>query len=355
MGVDFAGPLHIKVVGSEEGTMKTWVSLYSCCSTRAVHLDLVPNMTSEAFIRNFRRFVARRGTPMRVISDNAKTFLSAAKQLSALFEMPEVVKELSNRRIKWSFNLQKAPWWGGFFERLVGSVKRCLKKILGNASLTYEELLTVVVEVEAIVNSRPLTYVSSEELEEPLTPSHLMFGRRLLSLPDPANKEIDPEWNPTTQELTRRMNHINNLLDKFWKRWSNEYLLSLRESHRQVTKDSESRKIAEGDVVIVHKDNRRRCQWKMGRVKQLITSKDGEVRGAKVIVPSKGMKPTTLRRPVQKLYPLEVNCSTDNGGAKNSNSEPTVDNDNRPARLKRAAAKRAEVQRRQWIEDGLIE
>ena len=101
-----------------------------------------------------------------------------------MFELPEVQRYLLNLKVKWRFNLERAPWWGGFFERLIRSVNRCLKKILKNAKLSYEELLTVVTEVECVLNSRPLTYVSSEDIEEPLTPSHLMTGRRLLSIPD---------------------------------------------------------------------------------------------------------------------------------------------------------------------------
>lgn len=362
VGVDFAGPLYIKSSENEEGTLKTWISLYTCCSTRAVHLDLVPSLTSEAFIRNFRRFIARRGIPTKVISDNAKTFLSSSKQLSTLFENPEVTRHLSNKGIEWSFNLPKAPWWGGFFERLIGSAKRCLRKILGNARLTYEELLTAVLDVEVVLNSRPLTYVSTEDFEEPLTPSHLIFGRRLLSLPNSVNQGIDPEWNLSKQDTTRRMNHLNNLLDQFWRRWKNEYLLELRNSHRhgmKNTKNTSSQRIAVGDVVLVHEDNKRRCHWKMGKVEQLIKGKDGKVRGAKVTTSSKGFKPTTIRRPVQRLYPLEVSCSdskekTAEGEVVLEDNEPARENEAEPKRKRRAAAIEAEARRRQWIIEGLL-
>ena len=81
-------------------------------------------------------------------------------------------------QVEWSFNVEKAPWWGGFFERLVGSVKRCLRKVIGQRRLTYDELLTVLTEVEVTLNSRPLTYLTADDLEEPLTPMHLITGRR---------------------------------------------------------------------------------------------------------------------------------------------------------------------------------
>lgn len=148
-GVDFAGPLYVKQSNKME---KAYLVLYTCAVSRAVHLDLVNDMSTEAFIRSFKRFTSRRGIPNDVKSDNGKTFKAASKQLVALFDCPEVKKYLSDQRIRWTFNLEKAPWWGGFFERLFKSVKRCLYKILRNARVTSEELYTVLTEIEATLN-----------------------------------------------------------------------------------------------------------------------------------------------------------------------------------------------------------
>ena len=111
-------------------------------------------------------------------------------------------------RISWIFNLERAPWWGGVFERLIRSVKQCLK-IIGRAKLTHEELLTIVTEVEMIVNSRPLSYVSQKDLEEPITPSHLLIGKRVLSLPDSLCYEDDEGYNVTPQIISNRLKHLN--------------------------------------------------------------------------------------------------------------------------------------------------
>ena len=145
---------------------------------------------------------------------------------------PGVKQYFANARMKWTFNLEKAPWWGGIFERLVRSVKKCLKKTIGGATLTYEELLTVVVEVEMILNCRPLSYVSGEDTEEPLTPSHLLCGRRLMSLPD-SNTSDTPDYDIDVQpqDLSRRMQHLSNVLNHFWKRWRNKYLIELQNAH----------------------------------------------------------------------------------------------------------------------------
>ena len=142
------------------------------------------SLTTCAFLRSLRRFSSRRGTPLLMVSDSGKTFKSAAREIKRLMNYPEVKQYLAKSRMKFCFNLEKAPWWGGIFEWPVRSVKRCLKKTIGGAILTYDELLTVVVEVECILNCRPLSYVSTEDPEEPLTSSHLLCGRRLMSLPD---------------------------------------------------------------------------------------------------------------------------------------------------------------------------
>ena len=171
-GVDFAGPLYVKKVNS-----KAWICLYTCCVTRAIHLELVPDLSTQTFIRSMKRFTSRRGLPIRMVSDNGKTFKGTAKEIRSIFTHPDVQSHTSSVGIKWDFNLPKAPWWGGLFERLIKSVKRCLRKIIGQARLTYDEMTTALVEVEAVLNSRPLIYVAMDDLDEPLTPSHRPIQR----------------------------------------------------------------------------------------------------------------------------------------------------------------------------------
>ncbi|XP_028404090.1 uncharacterized protein LOC114526763 [Dendronephthya gigantea] len=155
-GVDFAGPLFVKAKYGKSMN-KVYIALFTCCVTRAVHLELVENLKAPTFLRCFRRFVGRRGTPKIMASDNAKTFKASKRILRDLFDNVEVEDCLSNKGIDWRFNLERAPWWGGFFERLVGVVKTCLRKVIGSAKLTFDELRTILVEVEATVNDRPLT------------------------------------------------------------------------------------------------------------------------------------------------------------------------------------------------------
>eukprot|EP00731_Ephydatia_muelleri_P004127 Em0002g303a len=242
-GVDYACPLY------QKDSNKAWICLFTCCVIRAVHLEVVPGMTAETFMRCIKRFIARRGIPHKIISDNGKTFILANKIISAVLSHPQTEQYLSNICVDWVFNLERAPWWGGIFERMVRSIKRCLKKIVGRTRLMYDELVTVVTEIEMILNSRPLSFVSSEDLDEPLTPSHLLTGRRLLCLPDPP-PDVDPDYGGTSVELSLRA----------------------------------------------------RGFWKLGCVEELITGSDGQCRGAFVRVKSGRSSRSLLKRPVQHLY-----------------------------------------------------
>ena len=122
--------------------------------------------------------------PTKFISDNGKTFKAASKYLKTVFKDGTVKEYLTGLGVQWIFNVERVLWWGGAFERLVRSTKRCLCKLIGRAQLSFDELVTTLAEIESVVNSRPLTYISADDAEEPLTPSHLIVGRRILNLPD---------------------------------------------------------------------------------------------------------------------------------------------------------------------------
>eukprot|EP00794_Sanderia_malayensis_P017243 gene17243-biopygen14837 len=298
-GIDFAGPLYVK--GEKGEIKKVYIALFTCCVTRAVHLELVNDLNAITFSNCFRRFCSRRGTPRLVNTDNAKTFKAAANLMKKLFKDNDFNSFQQANRIKWRFNLPRSPWWGGYFERMVGSVKRCLRKVLGNARLTSDELTTVLVEVEGTLNSRPLTYLY-DELGEVLTPSHLIHGFRLSSLPG----DIDlTDYSDNTQDkLTKRFVYVSKKLSHFWNRWRKEYLTDLREFHKMTTINIKP--IAKGDLVLLHEDNVKRSLWKTGLVEDLIIGKDGKCRGAVVRKVSSRGKLETLTRPLQKLVPLEI-------------------------------------------------
>lgn len=354
-GVDFTGALYVHHRGKE---IKVYVCLFTCATSRAIHLEVVPDLSTETFLLAFRRFAGRRSTPQLMISDNATTFQAAAEELKTLSSSEEVRAVLNREGVTWRFIPKKAPWFGGFWERLVGLTKSAIKKVLGRAHISLQVLQTIVVEVEALLNDRPLTYVSHDLNDpEPLTPSHLLSGRRITSLPY-ENHTIDEINDPCYNEHSRISKDAKTqalLLQHFTSRWKNEYLTSLREFHR--TSGSNGCKIAAGDVVLVHDDGPR-ALWRLAVVEDLIHGGDGLVRAANI-------RTSTGRtnRPIVRLIPLEVSaqdkdsvCSDSSGlscrdkGANSMNDiqvDVSGDVESRPVR---SSARRARERLTQWAD-----
>ncbi|XP_065063348.1 uncharacterized protein LOC135689914 [Rhopilema esculentum] len=356
IGIDFAGPLFYK---SKIGKMeKCYIALYTCATSRAIHLGLVEDMSGPTFIRSLRRFTSRRGTPSLINSDNAKTFKFTNKFLDKLGNSREVSSYLVEKKITWRFNLKRSPWWGGYFEKLVGSVKRCLRKVLGNAKLTFDELYTVLLEVEATLNSRPLTYIYDEVEVYPLTPFHLMYGHRLSQLADDLDIN-DLDLEESSSAYSKRFCYLIKKLSHFAGRWRREYLTELREFHRN-NRNGEII-VSVGDIVLVQEEHVKRNSWKMGKIVELVQGKDGVVRGAKVKVCGSG-KSEILSRPLQKLFPFELarmneiaGKSTDIERKENEVREqnacefsPIVICPNRVVEPQRRKSKRAAGQDSQW-------
>ena len=334
-GVDFTGPLYVRSEGNET---KCYICLFTCAVTRAVHLEVVSDLTEKSFLQAFRRFTGCKSLPYHTISDNASTYLAAADELKQLFQSPSLKDSLTRQGVEWQFIPKRVPWYGGFWERLIGLTKKAIKKTLGRAMITLTELQTLAVEVEAILNERPITHVSSDVSdEEPLTPSHLLYGRRITHLPYP---EIEDEVSDPTfgddSALRQRANKQALLLQQFWYRWKHEYLTSLREFHRNTGTNTQT--IKKGDVVLVH-DESPRSTWKLAVVEDLIEGGDGLVQAANVRT-STGQ----TNRPIIKLYPLEVCTNEATPPTEDDTSEQTImvptPSQDRPRRAKALEAMR---------------
>ena len=293
IGVDFAGPLRYRKKPKTEG--KAYILLYACSLTRAMYVDPVQNLETTEFIRSLKCFIARRGRPQRIYSDNGKTFVSASKWIQQVMKDERIHGFLTQQGIEWKFNLSRAPWWGGQFERLIGLVKGSLYKSVGNGLLSWKELQEVLLDVEVALNNRPLDYVEDDIKLPILTPSSLLHMQPN-TLP-----ELEPN-RIQDYDFRKRAKYLGKCKDAVWSRWTREYLRGLRERHRLKHK-GDSTYPAEGEVVITKSDEKNRARWKMGVVIDVITGRDGVVRGAKLRTPK-----SVIEVPVQHLYPLELSC-----------------------------------------------
>ena len=191
VGVDFFGPLKVKHLRKQE---KRYGCLFTCLVTRGVHLEVTHSLSTDSFIMSLRRFIARRGKPTVIFSDNGTNFVGANREYG--LNQDKIAGALSKERIQWVFNSPAAPHMGGVWERLVRSCKKALNVVLQNQVLTDEVLLTAITEVGSLVNSRPLTEVSSDADDlEALAPNHFLIGRATPNLPPGifADKEISSQ------------------------------------------------------------------------------------------------------------------------------------------------------------------
>ena len=164
---------------------------------------LVPDASNKSFVDALRAFISRRGCPQVVISDNGGVFTGELTQLFA-----------ASHGITWKFNLSNAPWQGGFWERLISSVKRCIKKTIKRDTLTFSEIQTVLYEIENILNNRPLCVYDEEDLEEAISPNHILFGRKLRMVNFGNNVSCQ-----NVENLPKRVKFINNVITEYWERW----------------------------------------------------------------------------------------------------------------------------------------
>ena len=208
VGVDYAGPISYKI-STKRGDRKAYILLFACSLTRAIHPKLLNDQTTEGFIKSFKRFVARRGRPQKVYSDNGRSFVAAARWLRGIMKDDRMHDYLSRHHITWQFNLSRAPWWGGQFERLVGLVKQALYKSVGGANLTWSELEEVILDVEVSLNNRPLTYVEVDVQLPVLTPQSMMFGQPNL-LPEQDEDSVE------NKDLKKRARYLRRCKDVLW-------------------------------------------------------------------------------------------------------------------------------------------
>lgn len=272
VGLDHFGPLLVKTGRSNT---KRWIAVFTFLTIRAVHVEVAFDLTTQACIKCIRRFVCRRGAPLEIHSDNATNFRGADIILQSQIQMinAEAAATFTNARTKWVFIPPSSPHMGGAWERLVRSIKAAMMSLPQTRKMDDEALQTVVVEAEAIVNSRPLTYLplDSEE-QESLTPNHfLLYSSSGIKQP---STEIDE----SSKDPIKVHDLIQRNLDHFWKRWIREYLPTLTRRSKWF---AETKPVEVGDLVIVI-DETKRNGWDRGRVQEVLPGRDGRIRRAVV-------------------------------------------------------------------------
>ena len=211
---DYAGPFLIKIgLSRSKQTVKAYLCVFICLSTKALHLELVTSLTTDCFLNAFKRFIARRGKCLNMHSDNGTTFVGANHELNSFLSDMRTQAVFSDffttEHVNWHFIPPRSPHFGGIWESAVKAVKYHLRRVMGNLLLTYEEFMTVIVQIEACLNSRPLSPLSVDPNDlNPLTPGHFLIGAPLRSLPEPDLKNVKTGRLNRYQLLTQTMQHF---------------------------------------------------------------------------------------------------------------------------------------------------
>jgi len=273
VGIDYVGPLQCQ-------SKKCYIVLFTCLRVRAIHLELVESLESKEFISAFHRFVARRGIPSCLFTDNAKTFKGSET---------DIINEF---RLRWNYITERSPHKGGAWERLVRSVKSPLRMVLRQANLSVKEMTTILCKIEALINKRPLCYVCQEPDERiVLTPEDFLIPKLYF-----------PDSNLVNRDLGQILKRRDTLLKSLFTRWKKEFL-----QQKCVTGVSNNEdRLCVGDIVLIDNDQRREY-WPLGKILELFYGRDGVVRSVRL-----WMKGKEMRRGINRLYLLERGGSVGN-------------------------------------------
>ncbi|XP_055907255.1 uncharacterized protein LOC129942380 [Eupeodes corollae] len=292
-GVDYFGPINVKVGRHLE---KRYGVLFTCLTVRAIHIEVASSLTTDSCIMALRRFIARRGCPNELFSDNGTNLKGADTELKrCLKELDQsaIRGALTKHRIKWRFIPPAAPHMGGCWERLVRSVKTSLYAILKEVNTSDETLNTLLAEIEQIINSRPLVEVPYHPDEpEALTPNHFLIGRSSASAPI-------SDFDDKDLILRKRWRMRQRLADHFWNRWRKEFLPNLNQQNKWKTQSG--RDVQVGDVVLLFNDNEVRGNWPKGIIDKVFPGPDGKIRVVEVRTSS-----GTFKRSIVKVCVLDL-------------------------------------------------
>ncbi|KYN27942.1 hypothetical protein ALC57_02653 [Trachymyrmex cornetzi] len=298
VGVDFCGPFYLRESKRRNSrTNKSYVAIFVCLATKAVHVEMAFDLSAEGFIHVLRRFIGRRGKPSDIYSDNATNFVGTDRELKKLHEMfteeqRKLTQDCATQGVQWHFIPPRAPHFGGIWEAAVRSFKTHFRKVVGETLLTTDEMLTLSIQIEAILNSRPITVLSSDPNDLTyLSPGHFLIGDVLTDVPEPTLLNVQDNRLSCWQRVDQMRQHL-------WKRWSKDYLHQLQQRTKWRVEDIN---VTPGSMVLIKEDNTPPLHWPLGRILEVHPGDDGIVRAA-TIKTTKG----TFKRAANRLSLLPV-------------------------------------------------
>ncbi|XP_055604085.1 uncharacterized protein LOC129752324 [Uranotaenia lowii] len=280
-GVDYCGPLYLKSPIRNRAPTKAYLAIFVCFITRAVHLELVSDLSTSAFVAALRRFVARRSKPREIHSDNGTQFKGTSNELRRVYEMlktstadrKKIFQWCSESEIQWKFIPPRSPHFGGLWEAAVKSAKHHLLREIGHTNVYYEDMLTLLAEIEMCLNSRPLVEIPVEVKDlEALTPGHFLVGENMQAVACKPLTDV-PDNLLSHWDLTQKR------FQRIWSRWQREYLQQLQ---ARAVKPKQKVEIQPGRLVIVKEDQLPPIQWPLGRITEVVPGSDGVVRVVKI-------------------------------------------------------------------------
>lgn len=301
IGVDYCGPVTVKEkLGRGKKTYKSYIAVFVCMKTKAVHLDLVTDLTTDAFMACLTRLVSLRGSVREIFSDNATTFHGASNELKMIYEHWTNIAAsecFQLKQVKWNFIAPLSPNQGGLWERAVRSAKNHLRRVVGTQVLTYEEFGTVLASVSACMNSRPLIALDDDPTAcEALTPAHLVVGRRLIG-------PTQFDYTSIPDNRLARWRLIQKIAQEFWNSWRTEYVSQQIETSKW-RKRNENIKV--GAIVLVKHDSLPPTHWPLARVIATFNGDDGLVRNVEVKLGS-----SSFKRGINKIACLPIDDDDD--------------------------------------------
>ena len=291
-GIDYFGPFNVK---QGRSAVKRYGCIFTCFTTRAVHIEVAHALDTNSFLAAFLRFTSRRGMPIKVFSDNGTNFHGGENELKQqlnAWNQQQIENSMLRQEIAWHFNPPKASNYGGIWERLIRSIRKILTSIVSQQLLSDEALVTVLAEVEKILNDRPLTFVSDDPRDpEILTPNKLLLLKPNRCLPLGVFDEKD-------QYARRWWRQACYLASVFWRRWLKEYVPTLQVRQKWLTAQ---RNFQVNDIVLISDENLKRGDWPLGLVTETFPDENGHVRTVRLRVGG-----TSKVRPINKLCFLEA-------------------------------------------------